>query len=152
MPTTNPYLADNLHRLMGMHRVGQNEVAERLGTTKQSVWEWASGRKMPRWATLADLAVLFGVELLDLLAEPEQAVLAGARAFGRAPIRYAAQLPRVRPSPDFADEYRAEVLKIPPKGLTEPEIREFREVQREPKRSGGQKGARGPSGSSGDVG
>lgn len=92
MPTANPHLADNLHRLMGMHRVGQKQIAERLGTTKQSVWEWASGRKMPRWATLAELPGLFGVELSDLLAEPEQAVLAGARAFARAPIRYAVQL------------------------------------------------------------
>jgi transcriptional regulator with XRE-family HTH domain len=135
MPTTNPYLADNLHRLMGMHRVGQKEVAERLGTTKQSVWEWASGRKMPRWATLADLAGLFGVELSDLLAEPEQAVLAGARAFGRAPIRYAVQLPRVRPSPEFVDEFNAEILKMPPKGLSAEEMGEFRKVQRESKRA-----------------
>jgi transcriptional regulator with XRE-family HTH domain len=110
MPAANPHLADNLHRLMGMHRVGQKEVAERLGTTKQSVWEWASGRKMPRWATLADLAGLFGIALSDLLAEPEQAVLAGARAFARAPIRYAVQLPTVRPSADFVDEFNAEIL------------------------------------------
>jgi transcriptional regulator with XRE-family HTH domain len=152
MPADSPHLADNLHRLMGMHRVGQKEVAERLGTTKQSVWEWASGRKMPRWSTLTDLAGLFGIELSDLLAPPEQAVLAGARAFARAPIRSAVQLPRVRPSPDFVDEYRAEVLKMPPKGLTEPEVREFREVQREPKRAGKRKGAQSPSSDSGDDG
>lgn len=131
MATGNPYLADNLHRLMGMHRVGQKDVAERLGTTKQSVWEWASGRKVPRWATLADLASLFGIELPDLLAEPERAVQAGARAFARAPIRDAAPLPRVRPSPDSVDEFRAEVLKIPPRGLSDSEIGEFRRVQRE---------------------
>ncbi len=133
MPTANPHLADNLHRLMGMHRVGQKEVAERLGTTKQSVWEWASGRKMPRWATLAELAGLFGVELSDLLAEPEQAVLAGARAFARAPIRYAVQLPTVRPSADYVDEFNAEVLKMPPKGLSAEEVGEFRQAQRESK-------------------
>ena len=149
MATGNPYLADNLHRLMGMHRVGQKDVAERLGTTKQSVWEWASGRKVPRWATLGDLAALFGIELPDLLAEPERAVQAGARAFARAPIRSSSQLPRVRPSPGAVDELRAEVLKIPPKGLSEPEMREFRRVQREsmsaksPRRRGGSSGENG---------
>jgi transcriptional regulator with XRE-family HTH domain len=115
--------------------VGQKEVAERLGTTKQSVWEWASGRKMPRWATLADLAGLFGVALSDLLAEPEQAVLAGARAFARAPIRYAVQLPTVRPSADFVDEFNAEILKMPPMGLSAEEVGEFRKAQRESKRA-----------------
>jgi transcriptional regulator with XRE-family HTH domain len=133
MPTADPHLADNLRRLMGMHRVGQKEVAERLGTTKQSVWEWAAGRKMPRWATLVDLAGLFGVELSDLLAEPEQAVLAGARAFHRAPIRFSVRLPTVRPSPDFVDEFNAEILKMPPKGLSGQEIGEFRKAQRESK-------------------
>jgi transcriptional regulator with XRE-family HTH domain len=149
MATGNPNLADNLHRLMGMHRVGQKDVAERLGTTKQSVWEWASGRKVPRWATLADLASLFGIELPDLLAEPERAVQAGARAFARAPIRHSTALPRVRPSPDSVDELRAEVLKIPPRGLSEPEIREFRRVQRESKSA---KSRRKPGGSSGENG
>jgi transcriptional regulator with XRE-family HTH domain len=149
MATGNPYLADNLHRLMGMHRVGQKDVAERLGTTKQSVWEWASGRKVPRWATLADLAALFGIELPDLLAEPERAVQAGARAFARAPIRDVAQLPRVRPSPDSVDEFRAEVLKIPPKGLSEQEIGEFRRVQRESKSA---KRPEKPGGSTGENG
>jgi transcriptional regulator with XRE-family HTH domain len=119
---------------MGMHRVGQKEVAERLGTTKQSVWEWASGRKMPRWATLADLAGLFGIALSDLLAEPEQAVVAGARAFARAPIRYPVEIPIVRPSADFVDEFNAEILKMPPKGLSAEEIGEFRRAQRESKR------------------
>jgi transcriptional regulator with XRE-family HTH domain len=129
--TGNPYLADNLHRLMGMHRVGQKDVAERLGTTKQSVWEWAAGRKVPRWATLTDLAELFGIELADLLAQPERAVQAGARAFARAPIRQPTQLRRVRPSPDAVDQFRAEVLNIPPRGLSESEMRDFRRVQRE---------------------
>jgi transcriptional regulator with XRE-family HTH domain len=133
MSTGNPYLADNLHRLMGMHRVGQKDVAERLGTTKQSVWEWASGRKVPRWATLADLAALFGIELPDLLADPERAVQAAARAFARAPIRSTTQLPRVRPTPDAVDEMRAEILTIPPKGLSTHEIAEFRRAQRRPK-------------------
>ena len=149
MATGNPYLADNLHRLMGMHRVGQKDVAERLGTTKQSVWEWASGRKIPRWATLADLAVLFGIELPDLLAEPERAVQAGARAFARAPIRSSSHLPRVRPSPDSVDDFRAEVLKMPPKGLSEPEMREFRHAERESKRASRR---RNPKGSTGENG
>ena len=109
MPTANPHLADNLHRLMGMHRVGQKEVAERLGTTKQSVSEWASRRKMPR-----------------------QAVLAGARAFAQAPIRYAMQRPTVRPSADYVDEFNAGILKLPPKGLSAKEVGEFRQAQREP--------------------
>jgi transcriptional regulator with XRE-family HTH domain len=141
MATGNPYLADNLHRLMGMHRVGQKDVAERLGTTKQSVWEWAAGRKVPRWATLTDLAELFGIELPDLLAEPERAVQAGARAFARAPIRQSAQLPRVRPSPGAVNELRAEILKMPPNGLSEQEVGEFRRVERQsratPKRGKG---------------
>jgi transcriptional regulator with XRE-family HTH domain len=115
MATDDSHLADNLHRLMGMHRVGQKELAERLGTTKQSVWEWSAGRKMPRWATLGDVAGLFGLEVSDLLADSEQAVLAAARAFARAPIRHSTQLPRVRPSAEAVDEFRAEILKMPPK-------------------------------------
>jgi transcriptional regulator with XRE-family HTH domain len=146
MPTEDSYLSDNLHRLMGMHRVGQKEVAERLGTTKQSVWEWASGRKLPRWATMTDLAALFGIELADLLAEPERAVQAGARAFSRAPIRQSVQLPRVRPSADAVDEFRAEILKMPPKGLSEQEIGEYRRAQRESK---GTRRGHKPGGSTG---
>lgn len=149
MVTGNPYLADNLHRLMGMHRVEQKDVAERLGTTKQSVWEWASGRKVPRWATLADLAVLFGIELADLLAEPERAVQAGARAFARAPIRSSSHVPRIRPSPDAVDELRAEVLRIPPKGLSDSEVGEFRRAQRESKRA---RRRPNPGGSTGENG
>ena len=149
MATGNPYLADNLHRLMGMHRVGQKDVAERLGTTKQSVWEWASGRKVPRWATLADLAALFGIELTDLLAEPERAVQAGARAFARAPIRQSTQHPQVRPSPEAVDELRAEIFKLPPKGLSEHEVGEFRRVERESKSAKNPRKRGGPSGANG---
>jgi transcriptional regulator with XRE-family HTH domain len=133
MATGSPYLADNLHRLMGMHRGEQKDVAERLGTTKQSVCGWASGRKDPRWATLADVAALFGIGLADLVAEPERAVQAGASAFARAPIRISSQLPRVRPSPDAVDGFRGEVLAMPPKGLSEPEAAEFRRAERESK-------------------
>lgn len=130
---------------MGMHRVGQKEVAERLGTTKQSVWEWAAGRKMPRWSTLVELADMFGIEISDLLAEPERAVQAGARAFARAPIRQSTNLPRVRPSPDAVDDLRAEILKMPPKGLSEHEAREFRRIERESRvtRKPGNRGEQG---------
>ena len=122
--------------------MGQKDVAKHLGTTKQSVWEWASGRKMPRWATVADIAALFGIALSDLLAEPEQAVLAGARAFGRAPIRHQSQLPTMRPDPDAVDEFNAEleefnaeILKLPPTGLSAEEVGQFRKAQRDSKRS-----------------
>ena len=71
----------------------------------------------------------------DLSAGPEPAVLAGARAFGRDPIRYAVKLPVVRLSPDLADDVIAEVLKLPPKGLSGEEMGEFRRAQRESTRA-----------------
>ena len=83
----SPHLGDNLRRLMGMHRVEQAQLAEAIEMTKQAVWQLASGRNMPRWTTLQKLADVFGVEVADLLAPPEQAVLAAAKAFPAAPIR-----------------------------------------------------------------
>jgi transcriptional regulator with XRE-family HTH domain len=54
-----------------------NDVAERLGISKQAVSHWEIGRSKPKIERLSELAELFGVaveELLDSRAEAEPSI------------------------------------------------------------------------------
>lgn len=60
--TTNP-LAANLAGLRKCHRYSQEEVAEKIGVTRQAVAKWESGETMPDILNCDALATLFGVTL-----------------------------------------------------------------------------------------
>ena len=64
--------SDNLINLRKMHHLTQEDVAEKVGVTRQSVAKWESGESVPdldKWRMLADL---FRVSLDDLANyEPE---------------------------------------------------------------------------------
>jgi transcriptional regulator with XRE-family HTH domain len=135
----SPHLGDNLRRLMGMHRIEQAQLAEAIGMTKQAVWQIASGRNMPRWSTMEKLGAIFGVETSDLLASPEQAVLAGAKAFPTAPIRMQVTHDEIavvnHPRGGLADD--ASVIQLhPPEGLTAEEEAQWRKAQQKKPSSG----------------
>jgi len=63
----NKVFAANLTRLRTTRSMTQEQLAERLGVSRQSVSKWESGICLPELATLDTLCGLFGVTLDDLL-------------------------------------------------------------------------------------
>ena len=64
--TTSP-LAANLAGLRKCHQYSQEEVAEKIGVTRQAVAKWESGETMPDILNCDALAALYGVSLDDLV-------------------------------------------------------------------------------------
>ena len=63
---------DNLVQLRKFSQMTQEEVAEKLGVTRQSVAKWESGDSIPDLDKCKQLADIFGVSLDDLANyEPE---------------------------------------------------------------------------------
>ena len=63
---------DNLVHLRKMRRLTQEDIAEKLGVTRQSVAKWETGDTIPDLDKCRVLAELFGVSLDDLANyEPE---------------------------------------------------------------------------------
>jgi transcriptional regulator with XRE-family HTH domain len=58
---------ERLRALRQGFKLTQGQVAERLGTTQQTVARWESGKTEPGIAALKDLAVLYGTSVDDLL-------------------------------------------------------------------------------------
>jgi len=48
-------------------------LADRLGVSRQAVWYWETGQRLPRAEHFQQIAKLFGVQESDLLAEPPRA-------------------------------------------------------------------------------
>lgn len=77
-------LADNLRRLLGLHRTSLVEASRALGITQQALSELQLGKRQPRLSTLEKLSTLFGISidrllhasfdelLTDELADPER--------------------------------------------------------------------------------
>ena len=64
--------SDNLINLRKMHHLTQEDVAEKVGVTRQSVAKWESGESVPDLDKCRMLADLFRVSLDDLANyEPE---------------------------------------------------------------------------------
>ena len=64
--------SDNLINLRKMHHLTQEDVAEKVGVTRQSVAKWESGESVPDLDKCRMLAELFRVSLDDLANhEPE---------------------------------------------------------------------------------
>ncbi len=64
---------NNLIQMRKMRRMTQEDVAEKVGVTRQAVAKWESGETVPDLDKCRILAELFGVSLDDLANyEPEQ--------------------------------------------------------------------------------
>lgn len=57
---------ENLIQMRKMRRMTQEEVAEKVGVTRQAVAKWESGETVPDLEKCKTLAELFGVSLDDL--------------------------------------------------------------------------------------
>jgi transcriptional regulator with XRE-family HTH domain len=75
--------ADNFQSLLGLHRLTATEGAELLGTTRQTLSAWTTGRRLPDRDSLLRISRLFEIsgdvlilreteELLPLLADAER--------------------------------------------------------------------------------
>lgn len=64
---------DNLIQMRKMRKMTQEDVAEKVGVTRQAVAKWESGETVPDLDKCRVLAEMFGVSLDDLANyEPEQ--------------------------------------------------------------------------------
>ncbi|MEE0435272.1 MAG: helix-turn-helix domain-containing protein [Peptococcaceae bacterium] len=61
------HLAYNLATLRKQHRLTLEEVAERIGVTRQAVAKWETGESMPDIVNCDALAALYDVSLDDLV-------------------------------------------------------------------------------------
>lgn len=71
MKSTN--LSQNLRTLRQLRRLSLEEVAERIGVSRQAAAKWESGESAPDLANCAALAELYGVTLDDLVRHDEGA-------------------------------------------------------------------------------
>ena len=60
-------IAQNLMVLRQLHQLSQEEVAGRIGVSRQAVAKWETGQSVPDILTCDALAKLYDVELDDLL-------------------------------------------------------------------------------------
>ena len=64
---------DNLFQMRKLFQMTQEDIAEKLGVTRQSVAKWESGESVPDLDKCRQLADIFGVSLDDLANyEPEE--------------------------------------------------------------------------------
>lgn len=59
-------LKDNLAQLRKQYRLTQEELAERVGVTRQAIAKWEAGDSIPDFEKCRALAAVFGVSLDDL--------------------------------------------------------------------------------------
>lgn len=59
--------ADNLQRLRRRERITQEELAERLGVSRQSVSKWETGEAYPETEKIIKLCGLFSVGMDELM-------------------------------------------------------------------------------------
>lgn len=67
MKTHNINLARNLAALRKLQKLSQEEVAARIGVSRQAVAKWEAGETLPYLVKCYALAQLYDVELSDLL-------------------------------------------------------------------------------------
>ncbi len=71
-------LAEKLHVLRKRIGLSQEQLAERLGVSRQAVSKWESGRAVPESETLVAISEYFGVSLDYLLKDGDPAPAAAA--------------------------------------------------------------------------
>lgn len=67
---TREILGHNLRRYRKMSKLTQEEVAQRLGVSLQTVSRWERGAKVPTVEHLEALADLYGVDVADFFIPP----------------------------------------------------------------------------------
>lgn len=67
MKTSNSTIARNLSTLRQLHKYSQEDVAERIGVSRQAVAKWETGESVPDIVNCDALAQLYDVELDDLI-------------------------------------------------------------------------------------
>lgn len=67
MKSTKDNISTNLRQLRSHHRLSQEEVAERIGVSRQAVAKWENGDSLPDIVNCEALADLFDVSLNDLV-------------------------------------------------------------------------------------
>lgn len=67
MKAQKNHIAQNLSALRQLHKFTQEDVAERIGVSRQAVAKWEAGETIPDILNCDALAQLYDVELDDLL-------------------------------------------------------------------------------------
>ena len=67
MKTQKSNIARNLSALRQFHKYSQEDVAERVGVSRQAVAKWENGESVPDIINCDALAQLYDVELSDLI-------------------------------------------------------------------------------------
>jgi len=81
-------LTENLRRLIGMHVLRQEDLAQEVGVSKQAIFNIVSGRSAPGSQTAIKLAGAFGIGLDDLFADdPRVCLRAAVEVLEEAPVR-----------------------------------------------------------------
>ena len=63
--------AENLDRLLGLHRMTAGKASDLLGVSKTTISYWRNGRRQPDSATIVKrIGDLFGIDPFDLLSLP----------------------------------------------------------------------------------
>jgi len=70
LPAVQSHFADNLERLLGLHRLRAEDVHALLGVSMTTVSNWRNGHKTPGLESAAKLAELFEVNAVDLVYLP----------------------------------------------------------------------------------
>ena len=83
MNERNLPLSANLRELRGHSRLTLEQVAERVGVTRQAVAKWESGESVPDVANCTALAQLYGVTLDDLVRHDREAAGIGVPPKGK---------------------------------------------------------------------
>lgn len=60
-------LSENLYKLRKLHKLSQEEVADKIGVSRQAVAKWESGDTLPDIQNCSSLARLYEVSLDDLV-------------------------------------------------------------------------------------
>lgn len=72
MNSVKKNIADNLRHLRHASNMSQEEVAEKVGVSRQAVAKWEGGLALPDLVNCEALADLYGVSLNDLVRHDEQ--------------------------------------------------------------------------------
>ena len=67
-------LSDNLKRIRKEHNLSQEELAEKLGVSRQSVSKWESGTAFPEMDKVIQICKIFNVNMDDLMNQDIKAI------------------------------------------------------------------------------
>ena len=92
-------LGDNIRKYRKFNQMSQDELAEQLGVTRQSISLWENGQTQPSLDNIVALASLFGISTDNLLmdSEPASAPAVAANAVAERSYEYATELAPMPP-------------------------------------------------------